>query len=508
MIANELKLLNILRNIPVAFSVITLEVYPKVILINDHFVRTFGYTLEEIPTVGAWFARAYPEEFSRAEALTWWNAAVSKINSAPGIVESKEFHVTCKDRSVRDVQISAAILEDTLLVSFVDLTERKQLEIKLGISEERHRILAENARDVIWTMELDGRISYVSPSVEKLRGITPDEAMRQPLNEILTPASQEIVLKYFSQLQGKVQAGLPPETFRGELEYWCKNGSTIWTDVLVFPRHRPNGSLELLGVTRDITERKNAEARNRQQEKIESLSCMAGAIAHNFNNLLQGVLGNLELALYDLPTGSKATADINESMRTARKAADLSSQMLTYLGQIYTTKKPIDLSAICRQALPMIRDCLPQNMDLKAELPASGPYINASTDEIQRIIGNLVNNARESIQGRSGLIKISVTKALPKEIPKSQRFPPDWQPQNHSYACMQVVDNGSGMTESCLGKIFDPFFSTKFTGRGLGLPVVSGIVKAHGGGVTVESKANEGSTFRIFIPLASEDLTP
>ena len=142
-----------------------------------------------------------------------------------------------------------------------DGAARRQVEEHLRISEERHRLLAENANDVIWTMSLDGRITYISPAVERMRGFTPGEAMNQPLDEILTPASAAVSLGYWQELAARLEAGLPPQRFRGEYEYYCKDGSTVWTDVQVIPYVGANGQLiEILGVTRDISESKRHEA--------------------------------------------------------------------------------------------------------------------------------------------------------------------------------------------------------------------------------------------------------
>jgi len=145
---------------------------------------------------------------------------------------------------------------------------REQTEERLRVSEARYRLLADNVADVIWTMSLDGEITYVSPSVERLRGFTPEEAMQQPLEEILTPPSQAITLDYFARLEHLRQAGQPLERARNELEYRCKDGSTIWCDVHVLPVYSADGiPLELLGVSRDITALKRAEREAQQGEE-------------------------------------------------------------------------------------------------------------------------------------------------------------------------------------------------------------------------------------------------
>jgi nitrogen-specific signal transduction histidine kinase len=253
-------------------------------------------------------------------------------------------------------------------------------------------------------------------------------------------------------------------------------------------------------------EQKRLEAQNRQLQKSESLGRMAGAIAHHFNNQLYAVMGNLEMAIDDLPRGADISETLAEAQKATRKAAEVSRLMLTYLGQTPSKHEPLDLSDAYRQSLTLLLAAAPKGTILNADFPSSGPIIRANVGQMQQIFTNLVTNAWESITDNMGTIALTIKTVSHEDIPTSNRFPIDWQPQEIDYACLEVSDTGSGIANKDIEKIFDPFFTTKFTGRGLGLPVVMGIVKAHGGGVTVESEQGRGSVFRFFLPVSTEEL--
>jgi CheY-like chemotaxis protein len=193
-------------------------------------------------------------------------------------------------------------------------------------------------------------------------------------------------------------------------------------------------------------------------------------------------------------------------MQAARKAADVSRLMLTYLGQTPGNDDPIDLSETCRQSLTLLNAATPRGIIVNSDFPPSGPVIRADTNQIHQILTNLITNAWESIFDNRGTIGLTIKTVSLVDIPTSKRFPIDWQPQEIAYVCLELSDTGCGISNKDIEKIFDPFFTTKFTGRGLGLPVVMGIVKAHGGGVTVESEPGRGSTFRVFLPISTEAL--
>jgi two-component system cell cycle sensor histidine kinase/response regulator CckA len=259
--------------------------------------------------------------------------------------------------------------------------------------------------------------------------------------------------------------------------------------------------IELAERKRAEVEKVELEAQNRQLQKADSLGRMAGAIAHHFNNQLYAVMGNLEIAMDDLPLGVNSNESLVSAMQAARKAADVSRLMLTYLGQTSGKKEPVDLSEACRTALTLLQAAAPKGMLLKSDFPSSGPIIHADSGQMHQILTNLITNAWESISDNRGAIGMTVKTVSHADIPALKCLPIDWQPKEIVYACLEVSDNGCGISNKDIENIFDPFFTTKFTGRGLGLPVVMGILKAHGGGVTVESEQGRGSVFRVFLLL-------
>jgi len=265
-------------------------------------------------------------------------------------------------------------------------------------------------------------------------------------------------------------------------------------------------------LTTEVAERKLAEtalraveAQNRQLLKAESLGRMAGAIAHHFNNQLGVVMGNLELAMMELPEGGKPQTMIATAIRASNRAAQMSRQMLIYLGQSFDTREPLDLSSACQQGMAVLRSVMPVNVTLETTLPSPGPMVKTNPDYIQQILTNLITNAREALGDSSGSISLQVKRVLPRDIPADSRFPTDWTPQEITYACLEVRDTGCGVAAPDLEKIFDPFFTTRFPGRGMGLAVVLGIVKSHGGVVIVESELKRGTNFQVYLPMIPEN---
>ena len=254
-----------------------------------------------------------------------------------------------------------------------------------------------------------------------------------------------------------------------------------------------------------MVERESLEAQNRQLQKTESLGRMAGAIAHTFNNQLQTVMLCQDMTRKDLSSLNGPIENLEKACEATRKVSEVSSLLLTYLGQAHGKLEPLDISIVCRQHLPILRAIIPQNIELDAELPSPGPIIRGNANMIQQIVTNLSSNAWEAIGDRDGTIRLSVKKVAASDVRTENLFPVEFQLQPAEYVCLEISDTGCGIAPSDIEKLFDPFYSTRFTGRGMGLPVVLGIVRAHRGAIMVESEPGRGSSFRVYLPAVEDD---
>jgi two-component system, cell cycle sensor histidine kinase and response regulator CckA len=266
-------------------------------------------------------------------------------------------------------------------------------------------------------------------------------------------------------------------------------------------------------IVSDITERKRAEKERlqlawqlQQVQKAESLGRMAGAIAHHFNNQLGAGLGNLELALIQMSQGLLPHENITEAIKAFHRLAQVSGQMLTYLGQTPGKREPLDLSEVCRRSLPMLQAVISKIVFLDHNLPSLGPTVSAKVNQRQQVLTNLITNAWEAVGDDPGAIHLTVKTVPSRDIPVTHRFSFDWEPQANTYACLEVTDTECGIADKDIEKVFHPFFSTKFTGRGQGLSVILGIVRVHGGVITVEGETARGSVFQVFLPMSAEEL--
>ncbi len=381
---------------------------------------------------------------------------------------------------------------------------------ELRESEARYRSILHACPDDITITDLEGRILMVSPAGLTMFGYDRQEQLLgKVVTDFIVPqerdrALAEIALLFQGQSPNPAEfQGLRADgstfTFEAKGEFIC--GANEQPVSMVF-------------VVRDISERKRVEKENakledenRQLQKAESLGMMAGAIAHHFNNQLGIVIGNLEMAIDDRLPGTEPSITLTHAMQATLKAAEISSKMRTYLGQVTGKRIHLDLSEACLQSLSLLQASAPKKLAFATNLPSPGPTLRANAGQIQQVFTNLVTNAWEAIGDHQGTIEITVKTISPGELYSATHFfPIGWQPQHISYISLEVKDTGCGIAEEDIEKLFDPFFSHKFTGRGLGLPIVLGIMKTYNGAIAVTGATRKGSSFQALFPLSDEDL--
>jgi PAS domain S-box-containing protein len=382
--------------------------------------------------------------------------------------------------------------------------ELRRAQLGLDTSRAHYLDLFDLAPVGYVTLSEQGVILEANLTVTALAGVARDALVKQPITRFIYKDDQDIFYLH------RKQAFKTGETLTCELRMVKKDGTPFWANLAATAAQDESGAPLLRLALSDITARKRTEEekeklekQNRQLQKAESLGRMAGAIAHHFNNQLQAVTMSLELTRCELAGNAGVVENLSRAMEAVRKAAEISTLMLTYLGQSKVTREPLDLSAVCLRSLPLLRAGMPQRVALATHFPSPGPVLSANANQLQQVLTNLVTNACESSGDEQGAVRLTITTVSAKEIPGANRFPIDWRPQDTAYACLEVADAGCGIAAEEIGKICDPFFSSKFAGRGLGLSVVLGIVRAHEGLLTVESKPGRGSVFRVFLPAAA-----
>jgi len=380
---------------------------------------------------------------------------------------------------------------------------RRGAEDKLRESEDRYRDLVEHSQDLICTHDLEGRILSANPWAATVLGYAPEELLRMNFRDLLVPEIRDEFGRYLDEIRthGTAQGMLRVQSRNGDRLLW-EYKNTLRTEGLAEPIVR--------GMAHDVTERKRAEREKRnleeqvrQTQKLESLGVLAGGIAHDFNNILMAVLGHAELALAEISPMSPARGNLIEIATAARRAAELCRQMLAYAGKASIALEPVVLRDLVEEMAHLLKTAISKKAILNLNLERGLPPIEADPSQIRQIVMNLIINASEAIGDRSGVITVSVgaTRCDEEYLSKTELreiLAPGL------YLHLEVADTGCGIDEDTRSRIFEPFFSTKFTGRGLGLAAVLGIVRAHRGALKVYSEQGKGTTFKILFPVMEE----
>lgn len=394
-------------------------------------------------------------------------------------------------------------VENALKIKYLK-DENRSLSGKLMLSEERYRYLVQNSPDIIYTLDEKGNFMFINRTVERLLNFRTDQLIGQHYTSIVYDEDLEQAKWFFNErrtgdraasgIKLRLKVGVESDDFKQcEVRHITielkSNG--IYDKP---PSEKDKKFLGTYGVARDISDRKRLEDQLQQARKTEAIGTLAGGIAHEFNNALVGIAGNLELLQMDLPEIENIPKYTGAMKESTYRMANLTNQLLAYAQGGKYHSKTISLNDFINETLLLLQHNIDSRIRVETDLSNDIYNIDADVTQMQMVLSALINNSTEAIEGK-GRIRIitrdsEIDEKTAKEIPHLKPG---------SYVHVTVEDDGKGMDEESRHRIFDPFFTTKHQGRGLGMSAVYGIIKNHKGWISVDSELGKGTAVQIYL---------
>jgi len=494
---SEATLKSIFRAAPTGIGMVSDRVIQQA---NERLCNMTGYTREELLGKNARILYATDEDYEYVGREKY--AQIRERNT--GTVET---HWLRKDGTMIDVLLSSTPIDPNDLsigVTFtaLDITNRKQVEKDLRESEERYKSLFKNNHSVMLLIDPEtADIVDANPAAVSFYDYSYKTLIQKKITDINTMTVEQV----FDEMEKAKMEQRNQFYFKHRLV----NGEIRDVEVYSGPI-KVHGRELLYSIVHDITARKKAEeekaaleARLLHAQKVESIGTLSGGIAHDFNNLLGIILGNVELAMDDVPKWHPARINLNEIRTACLRARDVVKQLLSFSRMADHDQRPVNLIQIVKDALRFLRSSIPTSIEIRQNI-AKGidDTILADSTQINQVMINLCTNAAHAMEHTGGVITIDV-----ENIYLDQFSPADYTDlPSGRYVKLMVSDSGTGIDPEIVDRIFDPYFTTKELGKGtgIGLSVVHGIVKSHSGTISVDSKFGKGTTFSILFPLAEE----
>lgn len=387
-------------------------------------------------------------------------------------------------------------------VAKIDAIEAEHAK-EVNTQRQLMQLLLDHAPVGIWMLDINGQMKFINRTFCDAVGVAEREFLNaQHYSDIL---GSEVALQ--CQLSDKC-CFTQKELVRSRESFDCVDGKQHTFDVIKVPVFDENNELScLIGIAVDVTDKLDSEREKEDMQKqllhtqkLESLGVLAGGIAHDFNNILTAIMGHASLAGRKVDRNPVVIQEhLQVIVNASEKAADLCKQMLAYSGKGKFVIQPIEVSALIQEVVNILQVSIHKGVALKMNLQEGLPLIEADTAQVQQVLLNLITNANEAIGEKSGVISVR-TGAMHVDQGYLQQCMAGSEIESGNYVYIEVSDTGCGMDVATMSKVFDPFFSTKFTGRGLGMSAVLGIMRGHKGALKMYSELNHGTTFRVLFP--------
>jgi two-component system, cell cycle sensor histidine kinase and response regulator CckA len=461
----------------------------KIVSANRVAAEMHGYNIDE-------FLRLRMSDLDTPEEARRMAELFTRVNA--GETLKTEHHHRKKDGSVVPIELSIGLMEMR--------GHKYALSINRDISErikaEAERVLLataiEQAAESVEITDAQGNVVYVNPAFEGTTGYSRSEIEGKKPGILASGEHDESMYRSMWQT---ISSG---ETWTGNLVNKRKDGKLFEEEVTISPVKDESGViLNYVAVKRDVTNEVLLQKQLLEAQKMEAVGTLAGGIAHDFNNLLQVINGFAEVALFDMEEGQSGWTELGEIRRAARSAAELTQGLLTFSRKVESKLRPVNLNQELRSVERILARTLPKMIEIRMDLSEPVDAVNADPAQLQQVIINLAVNARDAMQNGGRLSLETRNVVLDEEYCKSHL-----ETMPGRYVVLSISDTGTGMDAETKRHIFDPFFTTKETGKGtgLGLSIAFGIIKSHGGNILCYSEPEQGTTFKIYLPVSRSEL--
>jgi len=484
---NERILRSLFEATPVGVALLKDRIFLKV---NTALCRITGYSEKEMGGMQTRILYPNEEEFLHVGRVLYEQMDREGLAVMEATLRRKDGTIIVVILSLSP--FDPADLSAGVCATVMDITERRKTEEEL----RRLSIAIEQADEDIVITDREGVIQYVNPAFEKITGFSRTEAIGQNPRILKSGVHGP---EFYEYLWSTIKSG---NVWKGRITNRCKDGRLIQEEATISPLLASAGKLTgYVALKRDVTETIRLETLLRQGQKMEAIGTLAGGIAHDFNNILGSIIGYSELANMTIKD-DEIKRYLEQVLKASNRAKALVAQILTFSRQSIQEKKPLFVTPIFKEVIKLLRSSLPANIQIRQNFTCPYDTVYADSTQIYQVLMNLCTNAAHAMRENGGLLDITL---------ETENIPNHGMDYAHdlnegAYLKLVVKDTGCGIDPSILEHVFEPFFTTKREGEGtgLGLSVVYGIVKDHGGSIHVSSQTGKGTAFTILLPLIEE----